>query len=444
MSINFQVRQATSLPVIDGASNCLFIAPIWPTRRDDVCCIQHLFEHSHTSTRSERTSHCLRHAVLTCLQENPIFATILMDYHLDAHLIEALAASPSLLKGPFRLEGTFQDPKRQPATTHTGVSVLHLALASCEDEIRAVLAQLVEEAHELAVLAKAPDSTSGDGVDRQSEVVLGRVRERGHVTVDDVLQQQRAQRSLTDGASTYEGTVVAGCRLVSTALEERASQDAAGSETTVPEGVQLLPLEPVSEGPFAAFERALRESTAVLLARSDDTGGGGGDTGRDPPSSSFFLTRNLVLELQDAFSLFYAHALVLSDSNFGWDELYLRTPANQISWLHLCARQRMPRTLITVINHVLTHINPAPAANQGVSSYRFIANMLSAGDAWTGRTPLHFAALYVHSAHAYEHCVHSVHPPMPACLVALLRACPRHRRVFLARQQQMTSTRRQQ
>ena len=55
----------------------------------------------------------------------------------------------------------------------------------------------------------------------------------------------------------------------------------------------------------------------------------------------------------------------------------------------------MPRAATAVINHVLTFINPSPPPNKGVSSFRFLANMLVAVDGWHGRTPQHFAALCV-------------------------------------------------
>ena len=311
-------------------------------------------------------------------QDNPVYAELLMRHHLDAELLQELAASPSLIVGSFKFDGSYANPNQQPRlVSRVGLSGLHLALQACEAEIREVMEQIAQEAHELATRADSLDSQAA--TDNGRLTVVQKVKAQGYVSVDDVLEEQRLSRGLEADEPTTEAAMVAGLRLVSSAvLPSQAEDDTA----ILDQGVVLLNATNVGSGAFQEFETALQQHTARVLRRDSS----------DRGESVLVLERQTVLRLQDDFGAFYAHHFALANSMFSMDDLYLRTPGNHLTWIHLCARQGMPRTVGVVVNHILTHVSPDPA--QGVSSFRFLLNMLTVQEAWFGRTALHLAAVH--------------------------------------------------
>jgi len=297
-------------------------------------------------------------------QDNPLFADLLMHNHLDAHLLLELSRSGSLLTGSFKFDGNYMDPSQQPRSpSHVGISVLHLALLSCEDELNAVLTAIASDAEQLA-LRVASGTNAPDDVARQ-------VRERGHVTVDHVLADQRRRRGLSANATTYESIAVDGMTLVS--AEEIP-------EELFPTTKNAIAEHPPGSGMFEVFKAEIAAHTAGILK---------GDS-----VHPFAVTRGMVLQLQDDYATAYARAFFVTNDEFEMEDMYLHTPGNHQVWLHQSVRNGMVKAIQTIIDDVMRRINPNPKPNEGISCYRFIANMLIARERWFVRTPLHYAALY--------------------------------------------------
>ena len=100
------------------------------------------------------------------------------------------------------------------------------------------------------------------------------------------------------------------------------------------------------------------------------------------------VRREDVLAVQDELAAHYFEKWFNSDSLFDVNQLTLVTPGNKFSFLHLVARQNMPKTMDIVLD-VLQHVY---SGRQQLGD--ILAHMLSSTEAWMQRAALHFAAFH--------------------------------------------------